>query len=384
MTAKQPYPEEFKIEAVKQITERGHGVADVSARIGVSQHSLYKWIKAYSVPAAQRQAQVSQTEELRRLKAELRRVTEERDIPKKGRRVLCQAVRVRYAFIKAHEAQHTVRRMCKVMQVHPSGYYAWKAKPQSARAQDDQRLTALLKQAWLESGGVYGYRKLTLDMRDLGERCGRHRVARLLKLEGLRSQTGYRRRPGVRGGKPAVVAPNHLQRQFTATQPNQSWVTDITYIRTHEGWLYLAVVVDLFSRQVVGWSMGSRIDTSLVLDALLMALWRRQPKESVTVHSDQGCQFTGHEWQTFLRDHNLVSSMSRRGNCHDNAVAESFFQLLKRERIRRQVYATRNDARADVFNYIEMFYNPKRRHGTAGDTSPVEFERRHSQRLTGV
>ncbi|MFG6486230.1 IS3 family transposase [Roseateles sp. BYS78W] len=384
MTAKQPYPEEFKIEAVKQITERGHRVADVCARIGVSQHSLYKWIKAYSAPAAERQAQASQTEELRRLKAELRRVTEERDIPKKGRRVLCQAVRVRYAFIKAHESHYSVRRMCKVMQVHPSGYYAWKAEPQSSRAQDDQRLTGLLKQAWLESGGVYGYRKLTLDMRDLGEHCGKHRVARLLRLEGLRSQTGYRRRPGVRGGKPAVVAPNHLQRQFTAAQPNQSWVSDITYIRTHEGWLYLAVVVDLFSRQVVGWSMGSRIDTSLVLDALLMALWRRQPKQAVTVHSDQGCQFTGHEWQAFLRDHNLVSSMSRRGNCHDNAVAESFFQLLKRERIRRQVYATRNDARADVFNYIEMFYNPKRRHGTAGDTSPVEFERRHSQRLTGV
>ncbi|QPF72619.1 IS3 family transposase [Roseateles sp. DAIF2] len=384
MKTNQPYPEEFKIEAVKQITERGHRVADVSARIGVSQHSLYKWIKVYSAPGAERQAQVSQAEELRRLKAELRRVTEERDIPKKGRRVLCQTVRVRYAFIKAHEAQYSVRRMCKVMQVHPSGYYAWRAEPQSARAKDDLRLTGLLKQAWLESGGVYGYRKLTLDMRDLGERCGKHRVARLLKLEGLRSQTGYRRRPGVRGGRPAVVAPNHLQRQFTAAEPNQSWVTDITYIRTHEGWLYLAVVVDLFSRQVVGWSMGSRIDTSLVLDALLMALWRRQPRQAVTVHSDQGCQFTGHEWQTFLRDHNLVSSMSRRGNCHDNAVAESFFQLLKRERIRRQVYATRNDARADVFNYIEMFYNPKRRHGTAGDTSPVEFERRHSQRLMGV
>lgn len=181
-----------------------------------------------------------------------------------------------------------------------------------------------------------------------------------------------------------MVAPNHLQRQFAVAQPNQSWVTDITYIRTHEGWLYLAVVVDLFSRQVAGWSMGGRIYTSLVLDALLMAPWRRQPKESVTVHSDQGCQFTGHEWQTFLRDHNLVSRMTRRGNCHDNAVAESFFPLLKRERIRRQVYATRNDARADVFNYIEMVYNPKRRHGTAGDSWPVEFERRHSQRLTGV
>jgi putative transposase len=291
---------------------------------------------------------------------------------------------VRYAFIKRHEQEHSVRRLCETMGVHPSGYYAWSAQPMSPRAQDDQRLVGLLKHAWLESGGVYGYRKITLDMRDLGERCGKHRVARLLKREGLRSQTGYRRRPGSRGGKPAVVAPNHLQRQFIVEAPNQSWVTDITYIRTHEGWLYLAVVIDLFSRQVIGWSMGHRIDTALVLNALLMALWRRQPREAVTVHSDQGSQFTGHDWQDFLRDHNLRSSMSRRGNCHDNAVAESFFQLLKRERIRRQIYPTRDQARTDVFNYIEMFYNPKRRHNTAGDLSPVEFERRHFQRLGSV
>ena len=291
---------------------------------------------------------------------------------------------MRYAFIKRHEQEHRVRLLCKVMAVHPSGYYAWKQQPQSDKARDDQRLLGLLKQAWLESGCVYGYRKLTLDMRDLGEDCGKHRVARLLRQEGLRSQTGYRRRTVGRGGKPAVVAPNHLDRQFKPERPNQSWVTDITYIRTHEGWLYLAVVLDLFSRQVIGWSMGSRIDTELVLNALLMALWRRQPKEAVLVHSDQGCQFTGHDWQTFLRDHNLVSSMSRRGNCHDNAVAESFFQLLKRERIRRQIYSTRQDARADVFNYIEMFYNPKRRHNTAGDVSPVEFEKQYSQRLGSV
>ncbi|BEP96338.1 IS3-like element ISSod17 family transposase [Acidovorax sp. A79] len=291
---------------------------------------------------------------------------------------------MRYAFIERHEHQHSVRRMCKLMTVHPSGYYAWKCDAVSSRGKDDQRLLGLLKHAWLESGGVYGYRKLTMDMRDLGERCGKHRVARLLKLEGLRSQTGYRRRPGPRGAKPAVVAPNHLQRQFNVSEPNQSWVTDITYIRTHEGWLYLSAVIDLFSRQVIGWSMGHRIDTELVLNALLMAFWRRQPKAAVTVHSDQGSQFTGHAWQDFLRAHNLVSSMSRRGNCHDNAVAESFFQLLKRERIRRQIYPTRDQARADVFNYIEMFYNPKRRHGTAGDTSPVEFERRHFQRLKSV
>ena len=291
---------------------------------------------------------------------------------------------MRYAFIQRHEGVHAVRRLCSVLRVHPSGYYAWKHKPYSDKQRDDQRLLGLLKQAWLESGCVYGYRKLTLDMRDLGEPCGKHRVARLLRAAGIRSQTGYRRRHGSRGGRPAVVAPNHLNRQFTPMGPNQALVTDITYIRTHEGWLYLAVVLDLFSRQVIGWSLGSRINSDLALSALLMAIWRRQPKESVLVHSDQGCQFTGQDWQKLLRAHNLVSSMSRRGNCHDNAVAESFFQLLKRERIRRQIYSTRQDARADVFNYIEMFYNPKRRHNTCGAVSPIEFEKRHYQRLASV
>ena len=291
---------------------------------------------------------------------------------------------MKYAFIEQESGQHPVRRLCSVLGVHPSGFYAWRIQPKSIRSRDDARLLGLLKQAWLESGCVYGYRKLTLDMRDLGETCGKHRVRRLLKAEGLRSQVGYGRRRAKYGGKPAVVAPNHLQRQFTADAPNQSWVTDITYIRTHEGWLYLAVVIDLWSRLVVGWSMGQRIDTRLVLDALLMALWRRRPEGQVLLHSDQGCQYTGHEWQAFLRDHNLLCSMSRRGNCHDNAVAESFFHLLKRERIRRQIYVTRADARADVFNYIEMFYNPKRRHSTASGLSPVKFEERHSPRSAGV
>lgn len=264
------------------------------------------------------------------------------------------------------------------MGVHPSGFYAWRAEPKSTRQREDECLQGLLKQAWLESGGVYGYRKLTLDMRDLGEHCGKHRVARLLKAAGLRSQLGYGPRPSMRG-QPAVVAPNHLQRAFTVQAPNQSWVTDITYIRTHEGWLYLAVALDLSSRMVIGWSMGQRIDTRLVLDALTMALWRRRPKQQVLVHTDQGCQFTGHEWQTFLRDHNLLSSMSRPGDCHDNAVAESFFQLLKRERIKRRIYDTRQDAQSDVFNYIELFYNPTRRHSKIAGMSPAEFEQRYSR-----
>ena len=157
--------------------------------------------------------------------------------------------------------------------------------------------------------------------------------------------------------------------------PDQAWVTDITYIKTHEGWLYLAVVIDLYSRRVIGWSMQSRMQMDLVLSALLMAVWRRKPKKRVIIHSDQGSQFTSHEWQKFLKAHNLEASMSRRGNCYDNAVAESFFQLLKRERIRRKTYASRKDARQDVFDYIEFFYNPKRKHGNNGMLSPIEFER---------
>ena len=280
---------------------------------------------------------------------------------------------MRYAFIEAHEPEHVVRTMCRVMQVHPSGYYGWRRRPESLRTREDRRLLGSIKQAWLESGGVYGYRKIYDDLQELGERCGKHRVARLMRREGLRAQVGYRRRPGHYGWRPAVVAPNHLQRQFEVSEPNRAWVTDITYLRTHEGWLYLAVVLDLFSRQVIGWSLRSRIDRTLVLNALLMALWRRQPDREVLLHSDQGSQFSSHDWQDFLRQHNLVCSMSRRGNCHDNAVAESFFQLLKRERVRNRTYATRDEARYDMFDYIEMFYNPKRRHSNNSRQSPAIY-----------
>lgn len=291
---------------------------------------------------------------------------------------------MRYAFIKEHESQFAVRRLCHVMAVHPSGYYAWRATPVSAKQREDQRLTGLIKQSWLESGSVYGYRKVTDDLHDLGERCGKNRIYRLMRADGLRSQTGYHRRPGKRYGRPSVIAPNHVQQQFDVNEPNKVWVTDITYIRTHEGWLYLSVVLDLFSRQVIGWSMQSRIDRELVLNALLMAVWRRQPKQEVIVHSDQGSQFSSYDWRDFLKEHNLVGSMSRRGNCHDNAVAESFFQLLKRERIKRKTYIDREAARRDVFDYIEMFYNPKRRHGYNNRLSPAEFERRHFERLESV
>jgi len=274
--------------------------------------------------------------------------------------------------------------LCRVMKVHPSGYYAWLKQPYSKRYYENQRLLGSIKQSWLESGCVYGYRKIYHDLKDIGETCGLNRVGRLMKDSGLKAQVGYGKKPGHTGGKPSVVAPNQLQRKFNQVHPNQVWVTDITYIRTHEGWLYLAVVIDLFSRQVIGWSMQPRMQTDLVLNALIAAVWRRKPKKKVIVHSDQGSQYSSYEWQDFLSAHNLEASMSRRGNCWDNAVAESFFQLLKRERIKRRTYLTRDAARQDIFDYIEMFYNPVRKHGFNGNLSPVEFERRYEKELSSV
>ncbi len=192
----------------------------------------------------------------------------------------------------------------------------------------------MIRQAWTESRKVYGYRKPTDDLRDQGERVSENRVARLASLVGIAAKVGYRRRPGRYGSKPVIVVENRLEQRFEASSPDQLLVTDITYIKTHEGWLYLCVDIDLFSRRIVGWSAQSCMATDLAFQALLMAIWGRKPAGKVMVHSDQGSQFTSREWQTFLRQHNLEPSMSRRGNCHDNAVAESFFQLLKRGRIR--------------------------------------------------
>lgn len=243
----------------------------------------------------------------------------------------------------------------------------------------------MFQEGWADSGKVYGYRKLTDDLRDQRERISENRGARLASLTGITAQIGYRQRPGRYGGKPAVVAENRLEQKFEASAPDRIWVTDITYIKTHEGWLYLCVVIDVFSRRIVGWSAQSRMTTDLALQAQLMAVWRRKPTDRVMLHSDQGSQFTSRETQVFLRRHGLEPSMSRRGNCSDNAVAESFFQLLKRERIRRKTFTTRDEAQRDVFEYIELFYNQKRRHTNNGMLSPVDFETRsQKQNRAGV
>ncbi|WP_354142935.1 IS3 family transposase [Escherichia coli] len=376
------YPEEFKTEAVKQVVDRGYSVASVATRLDITTHSLYAWIKKYGPDSSTNKEQSDAQAEIRRLQKELKRVTDERDILKKAG-ILRKAVRLRYAFIRDNSCCWPVRLLCRVLDVHPSGFYAWLQQPHSQRHQADLRLTGQIKQFWLESGCVYGYRKIHLDLRESGQQCGVNRVWRLMKRVGIKAQVGYRS-PRTRKGEASIVLPNRLQRQFNPDAPDERWVTDITYIRTHEGWLYLAVVVDLFSRKIIGWSMQSRMTKDIVLNALLMAVWRRNPEKQVLVHSDQGSQYTSHEWQSFLKSHGLEGSMSRRGNCHDNAVAESFFQLLKRERIKKKIYGTREEARSDIFDYIEMFYNSKRRHGSSEQMSPTEYENQYYQRLGSV
>lgn len=264
--------------------------------------------------------------------------------------------------------------MCRVLRVHRSGYYAWLKQPKSVRAVEDERLLALIKESHAATDGVYGCPRVFRDLRETGETCGRHRVARIMKAHGIKGIT-VRKRPRYRAGTPSRLAPNRLDRAFTVTAPNRVWVTDITYIRTWQGWLYLAAVMDLYSRKIVGWSMKRSLRRDIVLDALLMAVRHRRPRQSVLVHSDQGTQYGSDDWHRFCQAHGLVPSMSRRGNCWDNAVAESFFGSLKRERVNRRNYKTVAEARADVFDYVEMFYNRRRRHSHLGDTSPEAFEK---------
>ena len=273
--------------------------------------------------------------------------------------------------------------MCRVLKLNRSGFYAWLKSPLSNRVIEDNRLLKRIKEFYIASGGTYGSPWIHRDLREAGETCSVHRVAKIMRVNRLKAQIGYKRRH-VNGGKPSRVAANILERQFNPDKPNTVWVSDITYVRTYEGFLYVATVIDLFSRRVVGWSMDKNMDKHLVIKALLMAVFQRRPKAEVLVHSDQGSQYGSADYLAFLKEHNLVPSMSRRGNCHDNAVAESFFATFKKRVIRKKIYSTRDEAKADIFNFIEMFYNPQKRHSHTGGVSPVQFEKAYFEKLSTV
>jgi putative transposase len=249
--------------------------------------------------------------------------------------------------------------MCRCLRVSTSGFYAWSRRPKSRRTRDNERLLVRIRAYHEESDGVMGMPRIHEALIEEGETASRNRIARIMAKAGLRGIPQRKQWGRKQSGTRPEDVRNELERDFRATEPNTKWVTDITYISTAEGWLYLCVVVDLFSNQVVGWSMSTTQDRHLVLRAVLMACWQRSEREPVVLHSDRGTQFTSHEYQKFLKDHHITMSMSAVGHCADNAPAEGFFGMLKRERVNRRRYRTTADARADVFDYIERFHNPR-------------------------
>jgi putative transposase len=280
---------------------------------------------------------------------------------------------VRFGFVAKHRGIWPVNLMCEALGVSRGGFYAWLTRPRSERSRRDEQLGGLIRQSFVLSDRTYGARRVWHDVLAQGQSCGLHRIERLMRALGLRSRPRRRGLPKDRGERSAVAA-NVLDRQFQADGPNQKWVADFTYIWTAEGWLYTAAVLDLYSRRIVGWSMQASMTSQLVVDALMMAVWRRGKPVSLLHHSDQGSQYTSAHFQGLLQEQGITCSMSRAGEVWDNSAMESFFSSLKTERTARKVYRTRDQARADVFDYIERFYNPRRRHSTLGYLSPVQFE----------
>ncbi|SLN78095.1 IS2 transposase TnpB [Roseisalinus antarcticus] len=282
---------------------------------------------------------------------------------------------MRFAFIAKHRHIWPVSWLCEVLEVSRSGFHAWLTRPTSAHEIQDAKLVTAIETSFKASDRTYGARRVWRDVLEEGLACGLHRIERLMRINALRARPRRRGKPKDDGER-SVIADNILDRDFQADRPNQKWLADFTYIWTAEGWLYVAVVLDLFSRRAVGWSMKADRDASLVMDALMMAVWRRGKADALLHHSDQGSQYTSEQFQRLLADNGITCSMSRAGNVWDNSAMESFFSSLKTERTARKVYRTRDEARADVFDYIERFYNPRRRHSKLGYLSPMEFEAR--------
>lgn len=281
---------------------------------------------------------------------------------------------MKFGFIAKHRGVWPVTWLCEALGVSRSGFHAWLGRAPSARARSDEMLGARVRASFIASYRTYGARRVWHDVLAEGQPCGLHRIERLMRQQVLKARPRRRGLPRDDGQR-SVIAENVLDRQFSAEAPNQKWVADFTYIWTAEGWLYVAAVIDLFSRRVVGWSMSATMAAQLVTDALMMAIWRRCKPDALLHHSDQGSQYTSEQFQRLMADNGVTCSMSRSGNVWDNAAMESFFSSLKTERIARKTYRTRNQAKAEVFDYIERFYNPTRRHSTLGYLSPIDFER---------
>jgi transposase InsO family protein len=289
---------------------------------------------------------------------------------------------MRYQFVLEHQDLYVIQIMCDVLEVSRSGFYAWRNRKPSERKIADAKMIEDVTRVFNQHRGRYGYARIWRQLQTEGIACGKHRVRRLMRENSLVAIQPKRYKQTTKANPDHPVAPNLLNRDFQAEAPNQKWCADITYIPTGEGWLYLAVIIDLFSRRVVGWSMDKRMTQMLVADALRMAVKQRQPAAGLIHHSDRGSQYTAHDFQKLLAVHGIVPSMSRTGDCYDNAVAESFFGTLKMELVDQTTYATRADAEINIFFYVEGYYNRERIHSTLGYRTPMAIEAGYDPHLT--
>ncbi|HBN2650648.1 TPA: IS3 family transposase [Klebsiella oxytoca] len=372
-TSKKPrkqYTPEFRNEALK-LAER-IGVAAAARELSLYESQLYAWRSKINNARSSSEREQEMSVEIARLKRQLAEQAEELAIPPKGRDILREAPEMKYVFIEKHRAEFSVKAICRVLRVARSGWYAWRLRRQQITPRQQFRLVCdtAVRQAFTEAKQRYGAPRLADELPEYNVKT----IAASLRRQGLRAKAARKFSPVRYREHGLPVSENLLKQDFYASGPNQKWAGDITYLRTDEGWLYLAVVIDLWSRAVIGWSMSSRMTAQLACDALQMTLWRRKRPENVIVHTDRGGQYCSADYLALLKRHNLHGSMSAKGCCYDNACAESFFHSLKVECIHGERLISREIMRMTVFNYIECDYNRWRRHSACGGLSPEQFE----------
>ncbi|HHJ4164318.1 TPA: IS3 family transposase [Raoultella ornithinolytica] len=372
-TSKKPrkqYTTEFRNEALK-LAER-IGIAAAARELSLYESQLYAWRSKINNARSSSEREQEMSVEIARLKRQLAEQAEELAIPPKGRDILREAPEMKYVFIENHRAEFSVKAMCRVLRVARSGWYAWRLRRQQITPRQQFRLVCdtAVRQAFTEAKQRYGAPRLADELPEYNVKT----IAASLRRQGLRAKAARKFSPVSYREHGLPVSENLLKQDFYASGPNQKWAGDITYLRTDEGWLYLAVVIDLWSRAVIGWSMSPRMTAQLACDALQMALWRRKRPKNVIVHTDRGGQYCSADYQGLLKRHNLRGSMSACGNCYDNACAESFFHSLKVECIHGERFISREIMRTTVFSYIECDYNRWRRHSACGGLSPEQFE----------
>ncbi|ECK7271454.1 IS3 family transposase [Salmonella enterica subsp. enterica] len=376
-TTKKPrkqHTPEFRQEALK-LAEHIE-VAAAARELNLYESQLHNWRSKQQNQLSSSEREQEMSAEITRLKRQLAERDEELAILQKAPDILREAPEMKYVFIEKHQAEFNIKAMCRVLQIARSGWYVWHQRRHQINRRQRFRLVCdnVVREAFSDAKQRYGAPRLTDELRAQGYQFNVKTVAASLRRQGLRAKASRRFRPVSYRKHGLPVSENLLKQDFYASGPNQKWVGDITYLRTGEGWLYLAVVIDLWSRSVIGWSMSSRMTAQLACDALQMALWRRKCPENVIVHTDRGGQYCSTDYQSLLKRHNLRGSMSARGCCYDNACAESFFHTLRVECIHGEDFVSREIMRTAVFNYSECDYNRWRRHSACGGLSPEQFE----------